>query len=1129
MILNLKDDMRLTRCILISALVGLGVLTSYARPIGESEARQLAKQFFSSQAYPLQRMKSLSFNRDELSLVAAPPVGENIKKGNAQLSAVETYSYYVYNRGNNNGFVMIAGDDVLPEVLAYATTGAFSWKGMPEHVAAFMAEYKRALDRYIILQQSPKKLAGKKAVAPILRNISWGQGEPWNAKCPNRYPVGCVATAISQIMRYYQWPERGVGFYTHSENGRTHRVNFDVSYDWKNMPGILPLKQNVYYESYDYTPEQKEALSTFCYHVGVASNMNYGADGSGTRSAYVVRALREHFRYDRSTVRLVTRNTTTQEAWNDLIYSELSQDRPVYYAGIGTGGGHAFICDGYDGNGRFHINWGWNGLSDNYFDLNVLNPDALGTGGGSGGGFSDEQEIIVGIIPDKGTTEKRNTQPTIEQHRWNLSSYSSRLKVNYTYLFLASEPSFDTKFRLVAEPVGGGETIYGSAGSTVTLQHTYKKELSNYIPYLSFDQLGSPKNKSYRVYIEYLFYDQWVRTSHVQGIPCEIYVHFDESGNCTRETVDLDKNLQFVEDSAVPHLNSMVKSSFSFVVRNVGVEEYHHLSLVDAKTGRKLSSMIEPIPVGKDTRLTFVIEKLSYAPDAELQLELQCNDNSTSPRLALGTYKVEKAESAAACVALRYDGSVNAAGQIEVDLKAQKMPELIFHNASSNVLIEKGFAYCVVLMGTIEGETKQYLTEWNRVQQDILVGGELRDAAAWQWRDGVVPQTGIYSVSFIIVDHTLNTPITVTESEVPPVLVKAETTPPVEYYTVATNCEGNGSLLVNGKSSLEHLALGEKVAVKATPASGWVLQSLVLECAGNTEPIANGGTLVVKGNTLVKAVFVPEVGGTCALKVLEAEPVGAGSLLVRDYKDRHILTTEELKTIAPRTRLLLYPQAANDNYLVQKILVDGKEISLRHESIYQGGAAYADITITKDIEVQALFLAKKVQIEKQWNREGGVLQLNDCDAESSVNTFDKGSEIRITATPAVGYRLTSIKVGDEEFLNKELRFVATANVRVEAIFSKETPEAIADDHLTTYGEQNSNAPEVKIYPNPAVDYVFVEGSFGATVYLFDLSGRCVATSRVASSGVAKLDLSAVATGDYILSVAGKVARLMIQK
>lgn len=1115
--------MRLIRSILNSFLLGLGVVSSYARPIGEETARQSAQRFFSLHPYSLQNSWSTPTDNYELQLVSALPVGERSTKSKiGNHPAVETYSYYIYNRGNNNGFVMVAGDDVLPEVLAYALTGSFSWEGMPDHIASFMAEYKRALDRYIITQKNPQKMNAKRAITPILHNISWGQGEPWNDKCPGKYPVGCVATAISQIMRFYQWPDKGVGSYTHSENGRTHRVNFETSYDWENMPGILPLKPNTYYESYEYTPKQKEALSTFCYHVGVASNMVYGAKGSGTRSAYVVRALRENFRYDRSTVRLVTRNTTTQEEWNNLIYNELSHNRPVYYAGAGSGGGHAFICDGYDGEGRFHINWGWNGMSDNYFNLNILDPDALGTGGGTGGGFSEEQEAIIGIIPDKGNTPKSDTQPTIELHRWALSSYSSKIKVNYAYLFLASEPLFTTRFRLVVEPAeGGGPLVRSEAGYQVTLSHNaYKKELSSYIPYIQFSELGDYKNKRYRVYIEYQFGDQWVRVSHVQGLPNELYIRFDENGTCTRETVKFDDNLQFVEGSVIAQLNSRAKSSFSFVVRNVGVEEYHHLSLREVKTGRKLSSLVEPIRIGAETRLTFVINQLPFNAGAELQLELQSDDNLTDPRLALGTYKVETPEAVA--LVLDYDGSVNEADQIEILSNAPKMPELIFRNTSSNMVLEKGFAYCVVFMNMFSGRVEQYLTEWNRVEEDIPAGGMLRLTPLWKWREST-PPTGVYSIELLVVDHTSKIQIPIKETKIPSVIVKSDDAPITDTYSVTTSHEGQGRLLVNGKNALEHLALGAKVEVKATPEAGWRLHSLIAECAGKTEPIANGATLFVKGNTRIKAVFEQKTGSVFSLKVLDPEPQGAGTLVVRDRNDRHILSSEELQSIAPNSRLLLYPQAVNESYRVRQVLVDGKEARLLHESIYQGGAPYVDIVITKDIEVKIVFVQQKsqVKIAKRWHKEGGTLQLNSCEASSSEDTFDKGMEVRIKAVPFKGYKLTSLKVAGEEILNKEHRFIAEKNLSVEATFTKENTNSI-------YVERKG--AEVKCYPNPANTQVQVVSTFiGAEVSLYDLSGVCVATSQIAPSGVAVFDLSAIAPGDYVLSVAGYTTKLVVVK
>ena len=166
------------------------------------------------------------------------------------------------------------------------------------------------------------------------------------------------------------------------------------------------------------TDEETKALSTLAYHAGVAVEMMYAPRGSGSHMPYVVRALRDHFRYDKR-VSFKSRVNYTQASWEQLLRSELTAACPVVYSGYGRGG-HAFVCDGYDAEGLFHINWGWGGMSDGYFNLNYLVPSDLGIGGGAGGGYSLGQGAVIGIMPDRTGTSQRMESSVVTTWRFNM-------------------------------------------------------------------------------------------------------------------------------------------------------------------------------------------------------------------------------------------------------------------------------------------------------------------------------------------------------------------------------------------------------------------------------------------------------------------------------------------------------------------------------------------------------------------------------------------------------------------------------------------------------------------------------------------------------------------------------------
>ena len=351
--------------------------------------------------------------------------------------------YYVYENANGEGWVMVAANDVAHPILAYSNTGTFRTDNQPANLKVWLRGYDRQITRaaqdenYVANEQvqnewktlrkgaNPVKTAV--VVSPLIKT-GWDQGSPYWNSCPqksgSRCYTGCVATAMAQVMNYHQWPKQGTGSHSIKFNSNTYTVNFGTTtYDWDNM-----LDR---YDSGNPTTAQKNAVATLMYHCGVAVDMQYGTADEGGSGAYTIdyngywssqgtmcaeTALTQFFGYKSSTIKGYYRDGSpedgmrswTKSEWIAMLKEELDAQRPIMYAGAGyedpsdpdTGYGHSFVCDGYDSSDKFHFNWGWSNSCDGYYDVDALEPSEPGSGGGNGE-YNLEQDVIIGIVPDK--------------------------------------------------------------------------------------------------------------------------------------------------------------------------------------------------------------------------------------------------------------------------------------------------------------------------------------------------------------------------------------------------------------------------------------------------------------------------------------------------------------------------------------------------------------------------------------------------------------------------------------------------------------------------------------------------------------------------------------------------------
>lgn len=373
--------------------------------VSELEAQKIAENFL--------KVNDLRSGGEQLTLVYTEP--SNLR-ANDGTEYSDLPAYYVYNIGDK-GFIIVSASETTYPVLGYSEENTFAvGEQMPDNLKAVLKGYadeiryswknikstdatkqwREGALRSVNADEATTRVAAA-SVKPLLGTIKWNQAPYYNDLCPTGTPVGCVATATSQIMRYWEYPSRGRGSHTSTVDGRS--VNFDHPLNWSNMPKATLRSPN-------------RDVAQFCYDVAIGLNMQFSRKGSGTYQRYIPDLLVNHYYYD-TTVRQLYRNTGySASQWHNILREELSAGRPVQYAGSGRGGGHSFVCDGYDSRGYFSFNWGWGGSSDGYFLTNALNPGSLGIGGGSGG-FNYYQDIIIGIQPRGNVTPSPDpNQPT---------------------------------------------------------------------------------------------------------------------------------------------------------------------------------------------------------------------------------------------------------------------------------------------------------------------------------------------------------------------------------------------------------------------------------------------------------------------------------------------------------------------------------------------------------------------------------------------------------------------------------------------------------------------------------------------------------------------------------------------
>ena len=428
---------------------------------------------------------------------------------------------YIFN--GNPGFVVMAADDCVRPILGYSLTGHFRTENMPTNVSGWLQGYNDEI-QYAIdnkasataetaqlwqdLTEGNVNAAKTTTVVNALLQTTWDQNgiygyvngqiqiicELYNNLCPYDYNAdertvtGCVATAMAQIMKYWGYPAQGIGSHSYTPSTRpdfgVQSANFGATtYEWTNMPNALNR----------YSSETEiNAIATLMYHCGVSVDMMYDIGDNGGSGAYsedIPYALVHYFNYKTTANFKYKSSYSNVNDWINLLKTELNASRPIEYNGSGTGGGHAFVCDGYDSNNNFHFNWGWSGNNDGFYALTNLVPGSGGAGGGSYN-FTSNQSAVLGIEPSTNIPTPSNLTYTLSGLQnvtlsWGASNGASSYNVyrnnnligNTTSTTYADIAAFGTNDYYIRAVDANGQQSLPS--NTVTVTITYQTPIVN--------------------------------------------------------------------------------------------------------------------------------------------------------------------------------------------------------------------------------------------------------------------------------------------------------------------------------------------------------------------------------------------------------------------------------------------------------------------------------------------------------------------------------------------------------------------------------------------------------------------------------------------------------------------------
>ncbi len=443
-----------------------------AAQVSETAARSIAAQFMQE--------------RGMGALDAAKPMKAPRRQAVQSTATSDDAAYYVFNAKPGKGFVIVSGDDRTEPVLGYSDRGNFDASNVPENMQGWLDQYVEEiamldaglinLDEAPAIGDIPNYVSSSIVVEPLIET-HWSQRAPYYFQCPqlnSKYCVtGCTATSMAQIMYYHQWPSstsRFIPAYTTKTNNISLSQLGTTIFNWSAMRTDYTGTET------STTDAANAAVARLMRYCGQAVEMDYGTSSS-TASGYG-EVFVDYFRYS-TKARKVNRIDYTYSQWTNMILTELAANRPLIYYGGKASGAHYFVCDGYDGKGYYHINWGWSGDSDGYFLLTSLNPDGGGTGSIAGNnGYMLNNMILIGLEPNTVSTTEMNSLTRCYNVKANGGTTATYTRSSSSDMFAIRISSMHINHAPVSRTYDIGWGVYKSDGHTIVQQYT-TNQISN--------------------------------------------------------------------------------------------------------------------------------------------------------------------------------------------------------------------------------------------------------------------------------------------------------------------------------------------------------------------------------------------------------------------------------------------------------------------------------------------------------------------------------------------------------------------------------------------------------------------------------------------------------------------------
>lgn len=358
------------------------------------------KKFFLSVAMLCFAAQMFGKGVDEATAMKA---GQNFMRANANIKSVEkcelaykltsnrgTTSLYVFNI-NDNSFVVVAGDDIATPILGYSTNGKFDENNAPEALMGYLGGFDDEIVKAVNQKSVASDVVARQwtnvlndghikgcdtdtvTIVEPLMNVFWNQGVPYNTLCPRdpdgpggHVVTGCTSTAMAMLMRHWEFPTSGIGSHTYTPSGYPEQsVDFENAYyNYSLMDSVLTEDSEI---------QRIIEVARFMWHCGVSLSSTYGPDVTSAIPSRVPSIMKAHFKYAQST-HLENKSSYNAQQWMAMVRESLDAGEPLHYSGWNSsgGGGHSFICDGYQTNDLFHFNWGWGGSYDGFFALDAM-------------------------------------------------------------------------------------------------------------------------------------------------------------------------------------------------------------------------------------------------------------------------------------------------------------------------------------------------------------------------------------------------------------------------------------------------------------------------------------------------------------------------------------------------------------------------------------------------------------------------------------------------------------------------------------------------------------------------------------------------------------------------------------